>query len=211
MAPINIYIEHLFRFKDPKMIDYIKDEEQRRIHEEEVVSIFIKKIHDELIHHEIDAPFEDESKQWNLYTFFDIDYFNLVDKSIYQNNFLSEEAIILECVHDYKVFKEHQKDWFIFAYGYFGDYFKDPKLMEFENRIMWSSKDFTKAEVFDILIKIKNREIVKYDLELQREKERWAWEQECFDEEQFGGGSIRNENDEFNEMMDDFDAWGNID
>lgn len=40
-----------------------------------------------------------------------------------------------------------------------------------------------------------------------------AFEQECFDNENFYGGRSNwdDENREFNDMMDDFDAWGNID
>lgn len=155
---------------------------------EKRLSDFIEKIKQELINHGIEQPFEDESKQWNIYNLYDINFFKLANKSIYTNNYLSKDVIILECVHDYCIFKNHDVDWYIFAYGHCGSYFEYPQLMEFGNRIMWSSKDFTKAEVFDILNKIEERETAKFHDNLKRRNEQCYWEQECFDLDNFYDG-----------------------
>lgn len=66
----------------------------------------------------------------------------------------------------------------------------------------------------EVVEEIKNLEAEEADYYDREEKEYYRqrdWEQECFDREHFGGGRCRDENDEFNDMMDEFDAWGNID
>lgn len=75
----------------------------------------------------------------------------------------------------------------------------------------FKSTENTFADVVEETEKLKAKEADYYYHEEQEYYRQRAWEQECFDREHFGGGKIKDENDEFNDMMDDFEAWGNID
>lgn len=74
-------------------------------------------------------------------------------------------------------------------------------------------KNYSEEDIIEIA---KNISSSIRDFYIRRDKsdrEQIAFEQECFDNDNFYGGQSNwdDENREFNDMMDDFDAWGNID
>lgn len=119
-----------------------------------------------------------------------------------------------------------------FNYGYFivecvhilsdikiGPYFEWYILKKERSHIVLAdTKDFyfksTTSSFADVVEEIKNLEAEESDFYEREEREYYRqrdWEQECFDQEHFYGGRSRDENNEFNDMMNDFEAWGNID
>ena len=119
--------------------------------------------------------------------------------------------IIIERIKPSRYFGETQKDWFIFQNGGYSELY--PELKSYDGCFQWSSKEYSEKDIIVIAKKIASS---INDFYIQREKnyrEQMAFEQECFDNENFYGGRSNwdDENREFNDMMDDFDAWGNID
>lgn len=113
---------------------------------------------------------------------------------------------VLECVHiltDIKIGSYFE--WYILK--------KERSSIELADTSRFYFKS-TSSTFADVVEEIKNLEAEEADYYDHEEKEYYRqrdWEQECFDQEHFYGGRSRNENDEFNDMMDDYEAWGNID
>ena len=126
---------------------------------------------------------------WNIYA----DYFNY-------------GYFIVECVHSLTDIKVGPYfEWYILK--------KNRTMIELADSRNFYFKS-TSATFADVVEEIKNLESEESEYYDKAEKEYYRqrdWEQECFDNEHFGIGRSRDENDEFNDMMNDFDAWGNID
>ena len=126
---------------------------------------------------------------WNIYAgYFNYGYF------------------IVECIHTLTDINAGSYfEWYILK--------KNRSLIELADTPNFYFKS-TSATFADVLDEIKNLEAEEAEYYDREEKEYYRqrdWEQECFDIEHFGGGKSRDEYDEFNDMMNDYDAWGNID
>ena len=156
----------------------------------------------------------DESYEWKRYTSYGKGFMqtgeNKHEGYEYEKSW-DYNLIIIERIKPSRYFGETQKDWFIFQNGGYSELY--PELKSYDGCFQWSSKEYSEKDIIVIAKKIASS---INDFYIQREKnyrEQMAFEQECFDNENFYGGRSNwdDENREFNDMMDDFDAWGNID
>lgn len=156
----------------------------------------------------------DNSYDWNLYTSYGKDFMqtgkNENEGYEYEKSW-DYNLIIIERIKPSRYFGEAQKDWFIFQNGGYSELY--PNLKSYGDCFQWSSKEYSEEDIIEIAKKISSS---IDDFYIQREKsyrEQMAFEQECFDNEHFYGGRSNwdDENREFNDMMNDFEAWGNID
>jgi len=143
----------------------------------------------------IDSTIRDEYKDteppfvWNIYA----DYFGY-------------GYFIVECVHIMTDLETGPYfEWFILKKDHSNVIVADTPRFHFKSTFC------TFAEVVEEIKNLEAGEADYYDREGKEYYRQRDWEQECFDREHFGGGRSRDENDEFNDMMDDFEAWGNID
>lgn len=154
----------------------------------------------------------DESYEWNLYTSYGKGFMQTGKNEGYEyEKSWDYDLIIIERIKPSRYFGETRKDWFIFQNGGYSELY--PELKSYDGRFQWSSKEYSEKDIIVIAKKISSS---INDFYIQREKnyrEQTAFEQECFDNENFYGrrSNWDDENREFNDMMDDFDAWGNID
>lgn len=151
---------------------------------------------------------------WNLYTSYGKGFMqtgkNKSEGYEYEKSW-DYDLIIIERIKPSCYFGETQKDWFIFQNGGYSELY--PELKSYDDCFQWSSKDYSEEDIIEIA---KNISSSIRDFYIRRDKsdrEQIAFEQECFDNDNFYGGQSNwdDENREFNDMMDDFDAWGNID
>ena len=156
----------------------------------------------------------DESYDWNLYTSYGKGFMQTGEKKNegyeYEKSW-NYNLIIVERITQSCYFGETQKDWFIFQNGGYSELY--PELKSYGDRFQWSSKEYSEKDIIEIAKKISSS---INDFYVQREnnyKDQMAFEQECFDNESFYGrrSGWEDENREFNDMMNDFDAWENID
>lgn len=181
-AMVNNYSSRHTQITNPNSLLYIKDNIQR----ETVISKYLLALQSELEIHDIQARLDDNSKLWNIYGIYDLSFFSN-DMSWFQGNGASPgyDLFVLECVEDYEVFKQHKRVWYIFADGYCGSFFERPTLMHWDDCYQWDSDSISCKDLFSIIQKIGERETDKFHKDLNAEKGRWAFEQDCFDDENF--------------------------
>ena len=156
----------------------------------------------------------DDSYDWNLYTSYGKDFMQTGEN---QNEGYEYEKcwdydlIIIERIKPSRYFGETQKDYFIFQNGGYSELY--PDLKSYGGCFQWSSKEYSEEDIIEIAKKISSSIDDFYIQEEKSYREQMAFEQECFDNENFYGGRSNwdDENREFNDIMNDFDAWGNID
>lgn len=156
----------------------------------------------------------DDSYDWNLYTSYGKGFRqtgkNKNEGYEYEKSW-EYNLIIIERIKPSCYFGKAQKNWFIFQNGGYSELY--PELKSYDGCFQWSSKDYSEEDIIEIAKKISSS---INDFYIQRDKnyrKQMAYEQECFDNDNFYGrkSNWEDEEREFNDMMNDFEAWGNID
>lgn len=164
---------------------------------------------------DINLSLYDGTKMWNIYKEYGKGFCvtgpNESDGYEYTKS-LDFDFAIVECVHNYKWFLPHKKDWFIFRLGGFSGV-TYPKLMSYRDINHWNSEGNTYEEVLEIAKKMVKATYAFYNKQEQEDREQMAQEQDWEDMEQMGCSphGYCSEEKGFNDIMDDMGAWGNID
>lgn len=173
----------------------------------------IKCIQEELDAIKFPAKITDDknSKEiWNIYGAFDRRSYNKdnnrppITNEFYSDGF--HYYALIEYIKDVTLFG-HKKFWFILKVHNY--YPSNPYFEEYNEKKVWESYTTTQSDIIDIINILDKRMDGYYEAEYKSYREELEREYEA---EIYGPNksSISNEEDEFNEMMNDFDAWGNI-
>lgn len=147
---------------------------------------------------------------WNLYGAFDRRSYNKdnnkppVTNEFYCDGF--HYYALLEYIKDGTLFG-HKKFWFILKVHNF--YPLDPYFEEYNGDKVWDSETTTESEIIDI-IKILDKQVDGYyeaEYQSYREESEREYLAEMYGPDK---SSVSDKEDQFNNMMDDFEAWGNI-
>lgn len=156
----------------------------------------------------------DESYNWILYSSYGKGYIQTgegEDEGYEYEKHWDYDLIIIERIKQSQYFGETQKDWFIYQNGGYSEL--HPEIKSYAGCTQWSSKEYSEEDVIEIAKKIASS-ITDFYIKREKDyKEQMAFEQECFDNEHFYGGhpNLDDESRQFNDMMDEMDAWWNID
>ena len=156
----------------------------------------------------------DESYDWILYSSYGKGYIqtgNGEDEGYEYEKHWDYDLIIIERIKQSQYFGETQKDWFIYQNGGYSEL--HPEIKSYAGCTQWSSKEYSEEDVIEIAKKIASS-ITDFYIKREKDyKEQMAFEQECFDNEHFYGvhPNLDDESRQFNDMMDEMDAWWNID
>ena len=192
---------------DENELGHIKGTPTRQEHLYENINQALKRIDNKL-------SLYDESYDWILYSSYGKGYIQTgegEDEGYEYEKHWDYDLIIIERIKQSQYFGETQKDWFIYQNGGYSELY--PEIKSYAGCTQWSSKEYSEEDVIEIAKKIASS-ITDFYIKREKDyKEQMAFEQECFDNEHFYGGhpNLDDESRQFNDMMDEMDAWWNID
>lgn len=173
----------------------------------------IRCINDELDRYNIPLTLSDEPDSkicWNIYDCYDRRVFNP------NKRFLVSDTDYLDCFNYYVIVEYvegtstfgNKKLWFILRRRNY--YPQSPYFEEYKGKYCWNSLDITLEEMIMMVLSLDKIVDDGYHAEYNEYMEERKKEEEF---ELYGSNRSLNseESEDFNSIMNDFDAWGNID
>lgn len=168
-------------------------------------------IEQELKNNDIPLSLFDDKLQWNIYSDYGEGFVktgsNPNDGYSYIDSF-DLDFVVVECVKKPSFFRENKKYWLIFRLGETSGVHY-PELQFYKDRKIWDSEASTIDEIKDIVIAL-CQDANNYYYEQAQEYRRERFQEQEW--EDFGPNDTRSdENRDFDSLMNENDAWSNID
>ena len=167
-------------------------------------------IETELKEHNIKFSLFDDRLQWNIYSAYGEGFIQIGSNPEEGYSYLDMfglDFVVLECVSTPNLFHTNKIYWMILRLGETSGV-NYPQLQEYENTLIWDSDSCSKSEIVNIVQRLCKE---ANDYYYNREQE---YRSQCFQEqdwEDYGGMDNRTDEErDFDSMMDDNDAWSNI-